>query len=258
MQSSIGIFDSGIGGLAVWQALKTHLPQEQLVYYADTAYMPFGNKSVKLIKERSRIAVQYFLSQKAKLIIFACNTASAVALQEAQKIAGNIPVLGVIEPSVNWLSQLQKLEKPILIATARTIESGVFVGSLAQKGLNVKALATPALADFIEAEFHTGSLKPQTLVEHLQPALTLGASHIILGCTHYALAAQEIQTAIGLKTIALDPAPAIAQEALSLLLERKNIHTREQVFNDIFIETGTLTGFQATVNRVKNKILKKT
>jgi len=254
MQQPIGIFDSGIGGLAVWRALKTKLPEEQLVYYADTAFMPFGSKPVELIRERTRLAVQYFLAANSKLIILACNTASAVALEDAQRWAGSVPVLGVIEPTVNWLSSLSALHQPVLIATARTIESGVFVGSLAQKGLEVKALATPALADFIEAEFFKGPLNRHALRTHLQPALALESSHLILGCTHYALAAEAIQEATGKTPLALDPAPVIALQAQQILLTGQKLHTGLQRYADTFFETGDLTGFRATVSRLQQEI----
>lgn len=218
--SPIGIMDSGIGGLTVHSRIKALLPGERLIYVADSAYCPYGPRPVEEIIQRCCLITRFFLSRDCKIIVVACNTATAAAIDILRKSFPHTHVVGM-EPAV----------KPAVLHT----QSGV-VGVLATRGTFKGSLYNRTLATFagrvrvleqvgegwVEAvekgEYDT--LKTEEMVRKtIEPMLREGADHLVLGCTHYPFLVPVIRRVAGPGVEIVDPAPAVAQRVKHLLDE---------------------------------------
>lgn len=186
----IGIFDSGVGGLTVAHAIAQHLPNESLLYFGDTAHMPYGEKSREAIVRYSLRITDFLLAHACKIVVIACNTASAAAYNAVQThIAGRVPLIDVINPVVEAVCQ-SDIKRVGLIATSRTVKSGMYAEKLhqMQPGLELFSKATHSLASVIEEGLHNNDKLMDALIEHYFSDIAF--QHIeglILGCTHYPL-----------------------------------------------------------------------
>ena len=146
----IGMFDSGIGGLTIAKALLERLPRESLRYVGDTAHMPYGDKSPERLKEYATGIAQRLLDQGCKALVVACNSASSNAMEEVRALAGpDVPVIDVVQPVVDWVSQHHPGGQLGLIGTRATVQSGLYDRLLTERGVKVESLATPLLASAI-------------------------------------------------------------------------------------------------------------
>jgi glutamate racemase len=190
---AIGVFDSGIGGLTVVRALLEKLPNENIVYFGDTARVPYGSKSAQVVREYTQDDTDFLLSKDVKMIVVACNTVSAVALDVVQKRA-NLPVTGVIIPGANAAVAATKNKRIGVIGTIGTINSNAYKNEL--KRLNQSATvfskACPLFVPLVEEGWL--DLKATELIasEYLFPLTTEKIDTLILGCTHYPLLKQTI------------------------------------------------------------------
>jgi glutamate racemase len=214
----IGVFDSGLGGLTVARALRSLLPQETLVYFGDTARLPYGTKSASTVHRFTRQCLRFLMGMRPKLLVVACNTASALALDELQGDF-DVPVIGVLEPgakaAVEALRKKKKgREKRIgLIATEATIASNAYSVAIRRldKQAQVIGRACPLLVPLIEeGREQTDLIVDLALREYLEPFLSLDVSSLILGCTHYPLFKEAIQEAMGDGVTLIDSANATA------------------------------------------------
>lgn len=237
----IGMFDSGIGGLTVWKHCKALLPKECLIYLADTAGCPYGPKPKEVVLQRCRALVRFFLEQGCKLIVSACNTATAAAIETLRQAYPQVPFVGM-EPAV----------KPAILHT----HSGV-VGVLATKGTLAGPLYNRTLATFsgavsvlervgegwVEAVERGDLASPQTyaLVERtIRPLLDQGADHLVLGCTHYPFLTPVIEAIAGPTVTIVDPAPAVAQRVKQLLMQAGRLNEQSCDCEDAFYYTSIL------------------
>lgn len=191
----IGIFDSGIGGLTVAGAIHRILPNEQLIYFGDTAHLPYGDKSPEAIKSYSLNIGRFLLSQNCKMIVIACNTASSHAYQELVKEIGNqVPIINVIDPVVDTLVQTKKYHNIGVIGTKSTIQSGLYASKIHQidPGIKVSSLATPLLAPMIEEGFFDNNISHTVIQSYLSSPKLKGIDSLVLACTHYPLIKTEI------------------------------------------------------------------
>ena len=190
----IGIFDSGIGGLTVAKAISTLLPNEQIIYFGDTAHFPFGDKSEESIKKYSKGISEFLLKQNCKTIIIACNTASSLASSFLRSfLPDNLPLIDVILPVAKFL-QSSNYEKVGVIATKGTVGSGIYskrINELSPK-IEVSSLATPLLAPMIEEAFFDNNISHTVINEYLSHQELENIQALILGCTHYPLIETEI------------------------------------------------------------------
>lgn len=190
----IGIFDSGIGGLTVAKAISTLLPNEQIIYFGDTAHFPYGDKSEESIKKYSKGISEFLLKQNCKTIIIACNTASSLASSFLRSfLPNNLPLIDVILPVAKFL-QSSSYEKVGVIATKGTIGSGIYskrINELSPK-IEVSSLATPLLAPMIEEAFFDNNISHTVINEYLSHQKLEKIQALILGCTHYPLIETEI------------------------------------------------------------------
>jgi glutamate racemase len=224
--SPIGIFDSGIGGLSVAKAIIEYLPKENIVYYGDTAHLPYGDKSKELIKSYSLAITDFLLQVKhCKCIVIACNTASAAAyeyLRDTHK--GSIPIFNVIDPIIESVVSDNEIYKVGIIATKTTINSGVYQEKLSRRKpeLQYTALATPLLAPMIEEGFYNNNISETVIHNYLcQPELK-NIDALILGCTHYVMIKEEINNYFEGKVKLFDSTDIVAKK-LKTILQKENL-----------------------------------
>lgn len=191
----IGVFDSGIGGLTVASAIREVLPNEQLIYFGDTAHLPYGDKSPEAIKYYSLKITKFLIDQGCKAIVIACNTASSLAYQDLQQFMGDrLPIYSVIDPVIDYMVKAGKYKRIGVIATKATIESDIYslkIHALAPD-IEVQSLATPLLVPMIEEGFFNNSISNTVINNYLSSPKLNGIDSLILGCTHYPLIRDEI------------------------------------------------------------------
>ncbi|MBP7730566.1 MAG: glutamate racemase [Bacteroidales bacterium] len=190
----IGIFDSGVGGLTVAHAIKQILPGESLLYFGDTAHLPFGDKSAEAIKQYSEKIVEYLLSFNAKAILIACNSASASAYAYLkEKFGERTVIMDVITPVIDYIVS-RNYRKIGVIGTKRTITSGIYRNTLAEKlpDTEVISLATPLLVPMIEEGFIYDEISNLIIRAYLSNEAFNGIEALILGCTHYPIIRNQI------------------------------------------------------------------
>ena len=222
---SIGIFDSGVGGLTVAHAIKQLLPNEQLIYFGDTAHLPYGDKSRESIIHYSSEIGSFLLEKNCKIILMACNSASAVAFEEINKQFGKLAiVLNVIDPVVNYLQSNYRNGTVGVIGTKATINSGTYETRIKNEceGLDVVSMATPLFVPMIEEGFIFDDISNAIIRAYLSNELLSNINALILGCTHYPIIKNQISKFFNFNVDILDSAKIVANE-LKLLLEEKQL-----------------------------------
>lgn len=226
MSQPIGIFDSGIGGLTVASAIKRALPEESIIYFGDTAHVPYGDKSKELIAHYAVKITEFLLQEKnCKAIVIACNTASAAAyeyLRDQHK--GSIPVINVIDPMIEEVIADQGIKNVGIIATKTTIHSGVYQEKFSRRKPELKyaALATPLLAQMIEEGFYNNNISEAVLQEYLGDPVLQGIDGLVLACTHYPLIKKEIDQYFDGRVKIFDSAEVVAKK-LKTILTKENL-----------------------------------
>lgn len=208
----IGVFDSGVGGLSVFRRIRADLPDETLLYVADSGHAPYGNKPSDFIVRRSLAITEFLLEQSAKAVVVACNTATAAAIARL-RARFDIPIIG-IEPALKPAVAETRSGVVGILATGNTVRSDKFAALLDRHGQHTRVLVQPCpgLADCVERGELSGP-RPRSLLErYLEPLLKHGADTLVLGCTHYPFLIPLIQRLAGPNVAILDPSPAVAQQ----------------------------------------------
>lgn len=217
---SIGVFDSGIGGLSVANAISSLLPMESIIYFADTAHVPYGPRSKSQIKQFSEEITAFLLKKKCKMIVVACNTATAAALNDLRKKWPDIPMVGM-EPAVKPAAEATKNNKVGVLATHATINSERYELLMHRFAIDVKVFENPCIG--LVPLIELGKLddnKTKALIRTiLDPMIKAGIDTLVLGCTHYPFIQPLLYKALGNKVAIIDPAPAIARQVERLLAE---------------------------------------
>jgi glutamate racemase len=216
----IGVFDSGFGGISVWQALHDALPNESLVYLGDGARCPYGSRSRSEVRDFTFEAVERLLAEGCKLIVVACNTATAVAIKELRESYPNIPFVG-LEPAVKPAALTTKSGVIGVLATKRSLEGDHFRRAEERYGSEVKILKAVG-EGFVEAVEHNEEHTPETeaLVRKVvEPLVKGGADKIVLGCTHYPFLRSVIERIAGDGVEVIDSSEAVARRVGVLLDE---------------------------------------
>lgn len=216
----IGIFDSGLGGLTITKSIIDLLPQESIIYFGDTAHLPYGDKSAATIRGYSIKIVEMLLKQNCKLIVIACNSASAAAYEVIKEHAGNQAlVINVIDPIVEQIKNNYRNQNIGLIGTKLTTKSNVYqkkIKALADD-ITIQALATPLLVPIIEEGFANHRIMDDTLQEYLSHPNLQNLHALILGCTHYSIIKDKITKFYHGNTQIIDPTNIVAATVKSLL-----------------------------------------
>jgi len=265
---SIGIFDSGLGGLTVYKELKRLLPNEKFIYFGDTARVPYGSKSPDTIRKYA-FEISYFLAQKKiKLMVVACNTASSVALNEL-KNAFRFPVIGVVQAAVETASSMEHISKIGVIGTKGTIKSKTYQNLLIEKLMNVSVFSKPCpiFVPIIEEGLIDSIIMKTTMDYYLKSFLNKKLDAIILGCTHYPIIEEQIFNFFNKKVKTINPGKAVAEEVKRILSKNaiENTENAGNIQDEFFLSdkqenfkkiAKNFLGFSISrVNIVKNSII---
>lgn len=216
----IGIFDSGVGGLSVLREIRRQLPAEALIYVADQAHVPYGDRSREEVLEFSKGIVRFLLNQTAKLVVIACNTASAVALAELRQLYPSLPFVGM-EPAVKPAAEGTSTGVVGVLATPATFQGDLYASTVERfaKGVKILQDTCPGLVGQIESGRIAGLEARLILERALQPMIEEGIDEVVLGCTHYPFVIPLIKEIVGEDVAVIDPAPAVARQTSRLLAE---------------------------------------
>ena len=219
---AIGIFDSGIGGLTVAKEIHKELSKENIIYFGDTAHLPYGNKSEKSIIDFSIKNVEFLIEKGAKIIVVACNTSTSVAIKFLKKKFNNINIIGVIEPGAKAAIDSTLNNKIGVIGTFRTIKTSAYKNSIValKKKLNVFEKACPLFVPIIEENFNNKKIIKEIIEEYLNPIVTKKIDTLVLGCTHYPLLKNYIKKIYKQLKI-VDSAKETAKEIKQILIKNK-------------------------------------
>ena len=216
----IGIFDSGIGGLTLAHAITELIPQEPIIYFGDTAHLPYGDKSATAIQAYSVKICNLLLEKNCKLILIACNSASAAAYDLVKAYVGTKAiVVNVIDPVIDYLDREWAGKTLGLIGTKQTVNSGIYARKAEALGKNiqVKSLATPLLAPMIEEGFFNNRISEQIIQEYLANPILSGIDGLILGCTHYPLIKKQIEEYYQGSIAVIDTSVIVAEAIKNIL-----------------------------------------
>lgn len=210
--AAIGVFDSGVGGLSVLQAIHRKLPEEDLIYLADSGNAPYGDRDTDFIADRATKITELLLAFGVKAVVVACNTVSVVAIEKIRSWCP-VPVIA-IEPAIKPASQHTKSGVVGVLATRRTVASPSVARLCEAHGKNVEILLQPCpgLVERVErAELHSDATRA-LLIQYISPLLEAGADTLVLGCTHYPFLTQLIREIVGPSVAIMDPAAAVAMQ----------------------------------------------
>lgn len=218
MNKPIGVFDSGVGGLTVVKELTRLLPQESIVYFGDTARVPYGIKSPQTVTKFSLENILFLLNKNVKFIVVACNTASSLALPAIRRFI-KIPIIGVISPGVREALAVTKNKKIGVIATRSTIKSKSYMNEIKSLDSKIKVLsiACPLFVPLAEEGWIDSQVTEQVAKTYLWPLKQYGIDTLILGCTHYPLLKNIISKVLGKEIKLIDSAKQVALEVKQML-----------------------------------------
>jgi glutamate racemase len=217
----IGVFDSGVGGLSVLREIRARLPQESLLYLADSGHVPYGEKSPEFIRARCRSIAAFFVGQGAKALVLACNTATAAGVAELRELYPNLPLVGM-EPAVKPAAQATRSGVVGVLATTGTLKSAKFAALLDRFASDVRVITQPCpgLVERIEAgELDTAATR-SLLRGFVQPLIDQGCDTLILGCTHYPFLKPLLVELLPSTVTLVDTGAAVARHLATVLAAR--------------------------------------
>lgn len=217
-EAPVGVFDSGVGGLSVLGEIERLLPDESLLYVADTGHMPYGEKSPEFIRERCVQVAQFFREQDAKALVLACNTATVAAVADLRQRYPDWPIVGM-EPAVKPAAAATRSGIVGVLATTGTLRSAKFVALLDRFANEVQVITQPCpgLVELIETgDLHSPELR-LLLQGYVQPLLAAGCDTLILGCTHYPFLKPLLATLVPADVVLVDTGAAVARQLQRLL-----------------------------------------
>jgi glutamate racemase len=222
MQKAIGIFDSGIGGLTVFKEIVAKLPEENIIYLGDTARVPYGIRSAETVTRYSFENTNFLLSQEIKMLVVACNTATAISL-EAVKKEFPLPVIGVLEPGARAAVASTKTRRVGVIGTEATINSGAYERAIKRLASDVEVIsrACPLFVQLAEEGWTDNDVAELVAGKYLSPFRETGIDTLVLGCTHYPLLKAVISRAVGPGIMLIDSATETAKEVADVLEKLK-------------------------------------
>jgi len=258
----IGVFDSGVGGLSVLLALQKQMPGEDIIYFGDQGHVPYGARPVEEIKKFSVGIVRFLLAQNAKIIVVACNTASAAALVHMRKTFPDVQIVGM-EPAVKPAAETTKTGKVGVLATPATFQGALYASVVERFGAGVELFQNTCAG--LVSQIEKGELVTQAtrdiLEDALLPMLEKNIDTVVLGCTHYPFVIPLIQEIVGEEVRVIDPAPAIARQTERLLSANGLKNTAQTAGKTRFLTSGdvkmlesvlpTLLGFSSTIAAVQ-------
>ena len=219
-QAPIGVFDSGVGGLTVVREIMRNLPDERIVYFGDTARVPYGSKSKNTVIRYSRQIVHFLETQQVKAIVIACNTASALALDTIEKEI-DLPIIGVVKPGAQMAVETTQNKRVGVIATESTIQSGLYQQLIteADPAITVYGKPCPLFVPLVEEGWTKDPITEEVARRYLAEILDKDIDTLIMGCTHYPLLRSLLRKVVGEKVTLVNPAYETSQALCRLLRE---------------------------------------
>lgn len=214
----IGIFDSGVGGLSVLRAIRAQMPEESVIYFGDQGHIPYGPRPMEQIRNFSEAITNFLLERGAKIIVVACNTASAAALRYLREKFPNVQFVGM-EPAVKPAAETTQTGRVGVLATPATFQGALYASVVERfaNGVELYQDTCPGLVQQIEGGNLNGPETRKILEEALLPMLVKNIDTVVLGCTHYPFVIPLIQEIVGKNVRVIDPAPAVARQVKRLL-----------------------------------------
>ena len=252
MDKPIGVIDSGVGGLTVASELMRQLPREKLIYLGDTKRCPYGPRTKEEVQKFTWEMVEFLLEKEIKLLVIACNTATAFALETLKKVL-DIPVIGVINPGARAAIKATKNQQIGVIGTEGTVRSGAYPQALKliNPDLQVDGLACPPFVPLVEKGMFSGEAVMNVVQESLRPLLERNEMDtLILGCTHYPLLKKVIQEVVGNHVTVISSSEETARET-SAVLEIKQLQSKisDEPIHEIY-STGDMKLFHHIANEI--------
>lgn len=238
----IGIFDSGVGGLTVANAIRQVLPGERLIYFGDTAHLPYGDKSKETVIAYSTRITQFLLEQQCKVIVIACNTASANAYDPIIHETGNKAlVVDVINPVVEHVVNNSSYKRIGVIGTKGTINSGTYVRKIIGRNphLSVASMATPMLVPMIEEGFIFDDISNAIIRSYLSKPELEQIDALILGCTHYPIIKNQISKYYNFEVDVIDSSRIVANSLRNLLIENRQLSSKPKPIHRFLVSDFT-------------------
>ncbi|MEA3339190.1 MAG: glutamate racemase, partial [Chloroflexota bacterium] len=243
--------DSGVGGLSVWRELARQSPHENIICLADQAHVPYGSRQLAEVQALSEGITRFLLTQGAKIIVVACNTASAAALHHLRRTFPGVDFVGM-EPAIK--PAVERTDNGVVgvIATQATFQGELFASLVERYAGDVRVLTQPC-PGLVEA-VESGALDtPETrslLRKYLTPLVEAGVDQLVLGCTHYPFLRPAIEQVVGANTAVIDPAPAVARQTAHVLAQRGLEADQSQEARRIFYTSGDAATFSAMIERL--------
>jgi glutamate racemase len=253
----IGIFDSGIGGLTVANAVSNALPNEEIIYFGDTAHLPYGDKSAEAVQHYAVKISDFLLEKNCKIILIACNTASAEAFEKVQDhVAGKVPVLNVIDPVVEAVATDKSFHRIGIIGTKGTIKSQVYEHKLKElrPDLEAVSLATALLASMIEAGFYNNSVSQAVINSYLAYPDFSDIQAMILACTHYPLIKKEVDSFFNGRVKIFDSTDVVVDHLKKVLAEKNMLNDKGSLQHHFYVSDFTESFEQTTKIFFKQEI----
>jgi glutamate racemase len=259
--SPIGIYDSGVGGLTVLRAVRELLPHEDLLYFADQAKVPYGNRPLEEVRALAEGVTRYLMERGAKLIVVACNTASAAALKHLRALYPDFPFVGM-EPAVKPAAEQTLSGKVGVLATPSTFQGEMYASVVERfaKDVQVFQATCPGLVKQIEKGYLITPKTRRILEEALKPMMKEGVDTLVMGCTHFPFVIPLIREIAGEDVRVIDPAPAVARQVKRVLEAGGLLRTGDSAGKTVFLtsaEAGKLEdllpkllGMDAVVSRL--------
>jgi len=243
----IGLFDSGVGGLSVWREIAAQLPAESTVYFADQAHIPYGPRPMQEIRAFSEAITRFLLSLGCRVVVVACNAASAAALAHLRAAFPNVPFVGM-EPAVKPAAQSTRVGRVGVLATPATFQGELFASVVERfaNGVQLVNQVCPGLVEQVEAGRLDTPDTEAMLREYLAPMMRAGVDTIVLACTHYPFLAPAIRRIAGPGVQVIDPAPAIARQ-VRRVMEQRGLLASEREASRVFYTSGDMAAFAETL-----------
>ncbi|WP_096202766.1 glutamate racemase [Bacillus sp. FJAT-45350] len=250
MDKPIGVIDSGLGGLTVAKEILRQLPKEEIIYIGDTERCPYGPRPSEEVRTYTWQMIDSLMEKGIKMLVIACNTATAVVLDEVKKTLP-IPVIGVIHPGAISALKVTKEDHVAVIGTTGTIKSKAYEKAL--KSINndvaVESLACPRFVPLVEQGIFDGEEAEEIITDSLQPLLDKTYDTLILGCTHYPLLRDVIQQVVGENIELICSGDETAREVSALLYHKNMLYTGERIPTNYFYTTGQSDTFKNIANK---------
>ena len=249
----IGVFDSGIGGLTVAREIMRQMPQERIVYFGDTARVPYGSKSQETVLRYSRQIIRFLRTREVKAIVIACNTATALAL-DTVAAESDIPIIGVVKPGAKVACEATHNKKIGVIATEATINSGIYSSYITRQDPQIQVIgkACPLFVPLVEEGWLKDSVTFEVAGRYLRKLMEQDIDTLILGCTHYPLLRSTLREIVGEKVTLVNPAYETALELRKLLADMglASDETVEEEFPYRFYVSDLADEFKAFANSI--------